>query len=137
MGNFSKTVSEALKEAEIRTENIGEEIKSLEFQRQNTFKTPPKEWIKDRLENLHETLDKNTCSSALALKDLLGTIQLEPVSEENEDFYSIINGEKKFKPYYVAHTKIQTLALLDKDKGANWSRWWRWADSNRRLWISL
>ncbi|MCK4786551.1 MAG: hypothetical protein KAV87_22520, partial [Desulfobacteraceae bacterium] len=27
----------------------------------------------------------------------------------------------EFKPYYVAHTKIQTLALLDdKYKGSNW-----------------
>jgi len=37
---------------------------------------------------------KNTCSSALALKSLLGIVQLEPVSDRNEDFYSIVNGEK-------------------------------------------
>jgi len=31
-----------------------------------------------------------------------------------------------FKPYYVAHTKINTLALLDdRDKGANWYQWRR------------
>jgi len=37
-------------------------------------------------------------------------------------FCDIVNGEKKFKPYYVAHTKIRTLALLDdKYKGSNWS----------------
>ena len=161
MGNFSKAVSEALKDAETRSRNLTEEVKSLEFQRQNTFKTPPKEWIKDRLENLHETLDKKTCSSALALKDLLGTIQLEPISEENEDFYRLIEGfgiassppladprndgvgqtkvcptpkeNMPFKPYYVAHTKIQTLALLDdRYKGANWSQWWRWRDLNPR-----
>jgi len=125
MGNFSKAVSEALKEVEIKSENLKEDIKSLEFQRQNTFKAPPKEWIKDRLENLHQTLDKNTCSSALALKTLLGTIQLEPVSDSNEDFYSIVDGEKKFKPYYVAHARIQTLALLDdRYKVSNWSMWW-------------
>ena len=130
-GNFSKAVSEALKQAEDKTENLGEEVKSLEFQKQNTFKTPPEEWIKDRLDTLCQTLSKDTCSSALALKPLLGTIQLEPVSEENEDFYNIINGEKRFKPYYVAHTKIQTLALIDdKDKGSNWSRWWRCGESN-------
>ena len=154
MGNFSKAVSEALKEAEIKRENLSEEIKSLEFQRQNTFKAPPKEWIKDRLESLHETLNKNTCSSALALKDLLGTMQLEPIKDENEDFYGLVGEASQiasspdvasraprndggggndggFRPYYVAHTKIQTLALLDdKDKGSNWSRWWRCRDSN-------
>jgi len=132
MGNFSKAVSDALKETEAKSENLGEEIKSLEFQKKNTFKTPPKEWIKDKLENLQQTLNKNTCSSALALKGLLGTIMLEPVSEENDDFYGIINGEKKFKPYYVAHSKVQTLALLDEDKGSNWSRWWRWRELNPR-----
>ena len=133
MGNFSKAVSEALKQVEAKSENLKEDIKSLEFQQQNTFKSPPKEWIKDRLESLHQTLDKDTCSSALALKPLMGTIQLEPVSDSNEDFYSIVDGEKRFKPYYVAHTKIQTLALLDdKDKVSNWSWWWRRRKSNPR-----
>jgi len=37
------------------------------------------------------------------------------------------NGKDSgFKPYYVAHTKIQTLALLDeKHKGSNWYQWRR------------
>ncbi len=40
-------------------------------------------------------------------------------------------GFRPFKPYYVAHTKIRTLALLDERyKGSNWSRWWRCRDSN-------
>ena len=34
--------------------------------------------------------------------------------------HMISSGEKGFKPYYVAHTKIQTLALLDEGyKGSN------------------
>ena len=33
-------------------------------------------------------------------------------------------NDKGFKPYYMAHTKIQTLALLDNSyKGSNWSQW--------------
>ncbi len=67
-----------------------EKNRSLEFQEQNTFKSPPKEWINHRLEKLHETLSKNTVSSALVLKEVLGPIRLEPVSEEKEDFYGII-----------------------------------------------
>ncbi len=134
VGNFSKAVSEALKEAERKNEDLKYEVKALEFQKQNNFKAPPKEWINHRLENLCETLNKNTTASALALKDLLGTIQLEPISEKDSDFYHIINnGKKEFKPYYMAHTKIQTLALLDdKDKGSNWSQWWRRGESNPR-----
>ncbi len=132
IGNFSKAVSEALKEAEKKSDDLKEEIKSLEFQKQNTFESPPKEWINHRLENLHETLNKNTVSSALALKEVLGTIQLEPVSNKESDFYQILNnGEKRFKPYYIAHTKIQTLALLDnRYKGSNWLHWRRGWDSS-------
>ncbi|MFH1856511.1 MAG: hypothetical protein ABH836_04705 [Candidatus Omnitrophota bacterium] len=110
MGNFSKAVSEALKEAEVKTENLGLELKSLEFQEKNTFESPPREWIQDRLNNLHEILNKNTTSSALALKELLETIQLEPVSNRDEGFYEFFNAldspdkpendnEGKFKPY--------------------------------------
>ncbi len=134
VGNFSKAVSEALKEAERRSDNLKEEIKSLEFQKEDSFKSPPKEWINYRLEKLHETLNKNAVSSTLALKEILGTIQLEPVSDKESDFcYIISNGEKKFKPYYIAHTKIQTLALLDdRYKGSNWLHWRRGRDSNPR-----
>ncbi len=126
-GNFSNAVSGALKEAESKGNTLKDELKSLEFQKENTFKSPPKEWINHRLGRLHETLNKNTTSSALALKEILGTIKLEPVTDKNSDFYYIVsNGEKKFKPYYVAHTKIQTLALLDeKHKGSNWLHWRR------------
>ena len=41
MGNLSKAVSDALNEAEKRNENIKQEMKSLEFQKQNSFKAPP------------------------------------------------------------------------------------------------
>lgn len=51
-----------------------------------------KERINHRLEKLRETLSRNTVSSALALKEVLGTIRLEPVSEEKEDFYGIMNN---------------------------------------------
>ena len=153
-GNFSKAVSGALNEAEKKGENLKQEMGSLEFQRQNTFKSPPKEWINHRLDRFHETLNKNTTSSALALKEVLGPIRLEPIMDRDEDFYGIMedsfggaktneNGDSplkgqspfsyKFKPYYVAHTKIQTLALLDdRYKGSNWLHWRRRKDSNPR-----
>jgi len=127
IGNLSKAVSEALTEAEKKNEELTAEIGSLEFQKDNSFKTPPKEWINHRLENLRETLDKNTVSSALALKELLAPIKLEPVLTKDADFYQLFEGnEKEFKPYYVAHTKIRTLALLDEEqKGSNWYQWRR------------
>ncbi len=155
-GNISKAVSEALTEAEKRNEELKQEVESLEFQKENSFKAPPKEWINHRLENLRETLNKNTISSALALKELLAPIRLEPVLTKDADFYQLFGGnEREFKPYYVAHTKIRTLALLDEKyqnsgtvpleqssnssggdspcsaKGSNWYQFRRGRDSNR------
>ncbi len=59
----------------------------------------------------------------------------EPVTDKKSDFYYIVsNGDIKFKPYYIAYTKIQTLALLDdKYKGSNWLHWRRGRDSFFRL----
>ncbi len=131
-GNISKTVSEALSEAEKKSEELKHDIEGLEFQRNNTFKAPPKEWIDHRLGSLRDTLNKDTINSALALKELLGTVTLEPVLTKESDYYRLFEGtDRNFKPYYVAHTKIQTLALLkEEDKGSNWCQWWRCRESN-------
>lgn len=119
-GNFSKVVSEAITDAENRGERLKGEMQGLEFQRKNAFKAPPKEWIEHRLEKFYETLNKNTKASALALRDLLGAIELDPVPGE----CMVENGKLiECKPYYLAHTKIQTLALLDETKGSNWLHW--------------
>ncbi len=148
VGNLSKAVSEALTDAEKRNDELKQEVESLEFQKENSFKAPPKEWINHRLENLRETLNKNTVFSSIALKELLAPINLEPVLTKENDFYQLFSGdERNFKPYYVAHTKIQTLALLDEKQnsgtvpsgdspcGTNSSNWYHWRkeqDSNLR-----
>ena len=123
-GNLSKAVAEALSEAESKSEELNQEMGTLESHTQNRFKPPPKEWIQFRLERLHETLNKNTAASAMALKELLGAIRMEPVLDKDSDpLYGLeaVRNDTPFKPYYVAHTKIQTLALLDEgSKGSNW-----------------
>ena len=47
------------------------------------------------------------------------------ILDSNNDFYSVINAQEgKFKPYYLAHIKAKTLALLDeKNKSSNWFQW--------------
>jgi hypothetical protein len=40
---------------------------------------------------------------------------------------------EQFKPYYVAHTKVQTIALLENsDNGSNWLQSWKRWESNPR-----
>lgn len=125
-GNLSTAVSEALKDAEGRGETLKEEIKSFEFQKENSFKTPPKEWIEHRLSEFHKVMERNTTASALALKGILSPIKMEAVTKKEEDPYYLMTGGIGFKPYYVAHTRIQTLALLDeRHKGSNWLHWRR------------
>ncbi len=88
----------------------------MEFQRKNAFKSPAKEWIEHRLDHLRETLEKDTKQSALALKDLLGTIEMDPVPGE----CVIECGQLvQSRAFYVAYSTIQTLALLEETKGSN------------------
>jgi hypothetical protein len=115
-GNFSKVVSEAISDAEDRSTRLKNEMQALDYQRMHAFKSPPKEWIEHRLENFCETLDKNTKVSALALKDLLGSIEMEPTPSE----CVIENGQLiQNRAYYTAYSNIETLALLEESKGSN------------------
>ena len=118
-GNFSKTVSNALKDAESRNERLQEDMRALDFQRTTVLKVPSREWIQFKLDNFQKTLMQNTESAALSLKNLFGPIELKPVMGSCE----VEKGKLlKIRPYYMAHTNIGTLALLDgEDKGTNWS----------------
>lgn len=118
VGNFSKMVSEAIVDAENRGERLKCEMQAMDFQTRNAFKAPPKEWIEHRLDKFRHTLDMNTKASALALKDLLGTIEMEAFPGE----CVVENGNLiQRKPYYMASSNIDTLALLEECKGTNWS----------------
>jgi hypothetical protein len=57
---------------------------------------------------------QNTEAAALSLKDLLGTIELEPILGRCE----VENGKLiETRSYYLAHTNIDTLALLGWGQG--------------------
>ena len=132
IGNISKSVSDAISDAEKRLEQLKAEIESFKYQIEQNFKAPPKEWIKYRIDRLTDTLNRNTVASGLALKALLGSVTLEPILSKENDFYKLFMGQDKdFKPFYVAHTEIATLALLDEEHaGASWYHWRRVQDSN-------
>jgi hypothetical protein len=84
------------------------------------FQTPPVEWIEERLSRVQEVLERRTEQSALLLRDVLGTIRLEPR-----------RGDVG-RPYYLAQTDIHCIALLETppgagapDGGSNSLRQWR------------
>jgi len=85
------------------------------------------------IETLQSTLEKRTTQSALVLRKLLGTVQLQPTQGDIG------------KPYYRATSTLQPLALLEpsentnpkwavrgmtSDGGSNSLRWWRRRESN-------
>lgn len=82
------------------------------------------------MSQLKEVLQRRTEQSALLLRKVLGKVQLDPKRA----------GEGK--PYYLARTELNALALLDpppeaepREAGSN-LRWWRKRYWDRKLSVS-
>jgi hypothetical protein len=85
------------------------------------------EWIEERLSRVQEVLERQTEQSALLLRDVLGRIRFEP------------RKGNVGRPYYLAETSIDCIALLETppgaeapDGGSNSLRQWRRRESNPR-----
>lgn len=124
-GRGSQALAKALVETERRVEALREALDGLRRSREKVFQAPPVEWIKERLAGMQEVLERRTERSALLLRSLLGQIRLEPTRGQIG------------RPYYVAQTSLDTLALLapppgqdGPDAGSNALRWWRRRESN-------
>jgi hypothetical protein len=116
----SQALANALVETERRVEALREELEALSRTREKVFQTPPIEWIEERLSRVQEVLERRTEQSALLLRDVLGTIRLEPRKGDVG------------RPYYLAKTSIDCIALLETppgaeapDGGSNSLRQWR------------
>jgi hypothetical protein len=81
-GRGSQALAKALLETERRVTTLSEEVGMLRRSREKVFKAPPIEWISERLGNLRELLERRIPQSAQALRNLLGTIRLEPVTPD-------------------------------------------------------
>ena len=124
-GRGTRALAKALEETERKVEGLRDELQGLQASRKSVFRTPPVEWIEERMVGLKDVLERRTEQSALLLRRLLGEIRLEPSRP--------VEG----KPYYMARTSLDTLALLDpppgvRDTGSNSLRWWRRGESNPR-----
>ena len=126
-GRGSQALAKALVETERRVDALREEVDGLQRSGEKVFQAPPVEWIKARLEELAEILKRRTGASAMVLRRLLGQIRLVPTQGDIG------------KPYYVARTSIDALAILDaskeknrRDGGSNSYHWWSRTGSNRR-----
>lgn len=126
-GRGSQALAKALVETERRVETLTDEVDGLRRSREKVFQVPPVDWIKDRLENLHEVLSHRTARSAQTLRKLLGPIRLELVTPDIG------------RPFYRAVTTLDTLALMEPPSrsgtqgGSNSLQQWRRLVQRRRI----
>ena len=59
-GRGSQALAKALVETERRVESLTNEVDGLRRSRDKVFRTPPVEWINDRLNNLQDVLEQRT-----------------------------------------------------------------------------
>ncbi len=138
-GRSSKAIADSLSVSEQKMEALKNELLMLEATHKKVFKSPPMEWITERVAHVKEVLEEKTEQSALLLRKLLGQITLQPVTPDIG------------KPYLMATSKLQPLALFEEkrpqkgplsltfacdswgwDTGSNVFFWWRWRESNPR-----
>jgi site-specific DNA recombinase len=119
-GRGSQALAKALVETERRVESLAAEVDGLRRSREKVFRTPPVEWIRDRLASLQEILEQRTAKSAQALRNILGPIRMDLVTPDIG------------RPFYRAVTTLDALALTEPppagaEGGSNsLQRWRRW-----------
>ncbi len=124
-GRGSQALAKALVETERRVETLSAEVDGLRRSREKVFRTPPVEWIKDRLTNLQEVLELRTAKSAQVLRNILGPIRMELVTPDIG------------RPFYRAVTTLDALALIETppdgaEGGSNSLQRWRRRELNPR-----
>ena len=98
----------------------------LQRSRAQVFQAPPVEWVQQRVVQLQEILERIPDRSGVLLRNLLGPLRLVPT-----------HGDIG-RPYYTAHTSLNTLALLEEpgeyttssEAGSNSLPWWARQGSN-------
>ena len=126
-GRGSHALTDALIETEGRVEALRSELGALRRNRKKVFQAPPMEWIEERLSRVQEVLERRTEQTAPLLRDVLGTIRLEP------------QRGNVGRPYCLARTSFDCIALIETppgaeapDSGSNSLRKWRRRESNPR-----
>ena len=125
-GRGSRTLAQALVETEQKVDALHEELTGLQHSREQVFQAPPIEWVQERVAQLQEILERSPDRSGVLLRNLLGPMRLIPTKGDIG------------RPYYTAHTSLNTLALLEapevyttnSEGGSNSLHWWAREDLN-------
>ncbi len=138
-GRGTKSITDALAASERKVEELTASLEVLRRSQTDSFQTPPRVWIEERLQNLQQVLERNTGASAPLVRRIFGPIRLEVVVPEVG------------KQYYVARSRLNVVELLNvpatkpdldsgdegpkrapSSPGSNTLRWWRRGELNPR-----
>ena len=118
-GRGSDAIRDELARLEARVRCLEKEFAGLRGASNHAVRAPTLAWLRKQIEQCREILEAKPAKSAGLLRRLLGPIRLDPVAPETG------------RPYYVAHTAVDSLALLadpesddESDSGAKSLRWW-------------
>jgi hypothetical protein len=101
-GRGSQALAKALVETERRVDTLSEEAGALRRSRDKIFRPPPVEWIKDRLNNIQQLLERRIARSAQTLR------QPAPPDPPRARHAGI------GRLFYRAVTTLDTLALIEE-----------------------
>ena len=124
-GKGTRSLNQALVDSENNNDDLKDEIHVLQNTNAKAIKTLPIQWVENRLINIQTTLEQKVTQSALVLRKLLESIELEAVVPELG------------RPCCIAHTTLDALSIFDKriaphhsKKGANQFDWRSLGESN-------
>ena len=95
------SLNQALVNTENKIVNLKNEINFLENTYSKTTETPSVEWGEQRLGQFQALLEQKTSQSAMALRNLLEPVELQPITRNFG------------KPYFIAHTSFETISNLE------------------------
>jgi hypothetical protein len=101
-GKATPALFQALRTAEEKVTSLQSELRAIEASAADAFKTPPIEWVVERLTKIGEVLEVDTVQSALILRRAFGPIRLIPIKPQVG------------RPYYQAETAVR---VLDPPRG--------------------
>ncbi len=100
----SVALADEIVEVEARVSRLDAELAELRAPEQPAFPVPSEDWVASRVASAQQLLERRTSESAALLRQLLGKVVLEPVGPDP--------GRRR--RHYLAHTALDTLALLDR-----------------------
>lgn len=78
-GRAMSSLAAAMEATEKKIAKLEREVTGLRVSMERQFEAPPRAWVEDRLRDFQQLLESDVLNSALALRDVLGRVEMHPV----------------------------------------------------------